>query len=139
MSIGIDRWKAQQDEALRARLKELAARHNALRLSPVDGDAGAGRNSGRNRQSVSTRLYCAAGLAMRIRQRRRIRWSGTGAKPAAKRRNERWSMDFVSDCISSGRVVRMLTLVDDYTREVSGHRGRYLAGWLTGVPGGWIE
>ena len=54
---------------------------------------------------------------MRIRQRRWIRWSGTGAKPAAKQRNERWSMDFVSDCISSGRVVRMLTLVDGHTRE----------------------
>jgi transposase InsO family protein len=30
---------------------------------------------------------------------------------------ERWSMDFVSDCVSTGRVVRMLTLVDDCTRE----------------------
>jgi len=27
------------------------------------------------------RLYCEEGLAMRIRQRRRIRWSGGGAKP----------------------------------------------------------
>ena len=37
--------------------------------------------------------------------------------PAAKRPNERWSMDFVSDCVSSGKVIRMLTVVDDYTRE----------------------
>jgi putative transposase len=63
------------------------------------------------------RLYCEEGLAMRIRQRRRLRWSGTAAQPAAERPNERWSMDFVSDCISSGKVIRMLTLVDDHTRE----------------------
>jgi putative transposase len=26
-------------------------------------------------------------------------------------------MDFVSDCVSTGKVIRMLTIVDDYTRE----------------------
>src|SRR6266478_431705 len=31
--------------------------------------------------------------------------------------NERWSIDFLSDCVSTGRVIRMLTMVDDYTRE----------------------
>jgi putative transposase len=63
------------------------------------------------------RLYREEGLAMRIRQRRRIRWSGAVIKPAAARRNERWSMDFVSDCVSRGKVIRMLTIVDDCTRE----------------------
>ena len=54
---------------------------------------------------------------MRIRQRRRTRWSGAVVKPAAKQPNERWSMDFVSDCVSTGKVIRMLTIVDDCTRE----------------------
>jgi putative transposase len=63
------------------------------------------------------RLYREEGLAMRIRQRRRIRWNGAVVKPAARQANERWSMDFVSDCVSSGKVIRMLTIVDDYTRE----------------------
>ncbi len=63
------------------------------------------------------RLYCEEGLAMRIRQRRRIRWSGAVVKPAASQLNERWSMDFVTDCVSSGKVIRMLTLVDDCKRE----------------------
>jgi putative transposase len=63
------------------------------------------------------RLYCEEGLAMRIRQRRRIRWSGAVVKPTAARPNERWSMDFVSDCVSSGKVIRMLTIVDDCPRE----------------------
>ena len=63
------------------------------------------------------RLYREEGLAMRIRQRRRIRWNGVVPSPAATRANERWSMDFVSDCVSTGKVIRMLTIVDDCTRE----------------------
>jgi putative transposase len=31
--------------------------------------------------------------------------------------NERWSMDFVSDQLATGRRVRVLNLVDDYSRE----------------------
>jgi putative transposase len=63
------------------------------------------------------RLYREEGLAMRIRQRRRIRWSGAVVKPATSQPNKRWSMDFVSDCVSRGKVIRMLTIVDDCTRE----------------------
>ncbi|MBO0910325.1 MAG: hypothetical protein J2P13_00920, partial [Acidobacteria bacterium] len=64
------------------------------------------------------RLYREERLAMRIRARRRIRWEGAKTKPGASRVNEKWSMDFVSDCVSSsGKVIRMLTIVDDCTRE----------------------
>ena len=63
------------------------------------------------------RLYREEGLAMRIRQRRRIRWTGAVSGPVATRANQRWSIDFVSDCVSTGRVIRMLTVVDDCTRE----------------------
>ena len=54
---------------------------------------------------------------MRIRSRRRMRWRGPVTNPAASRPNERWSMDFVRDGVSTGKVIRMLTVVDDYTRE----------------------
>src|ERR1035438_9238458 len=63
------------------------------------------------------RLYREEGLAMRIRQRRRIRCSGVVTGPAATRPNHRRSMDFVSDCVSTGKAIRMLTIVDDCTRE----------------------
>ena len=63
------------------------------------------------------RLYREEGLAMRIRARRRIRWRGPVTNPATSRPNERWSIDFLSDCVSTGRVIRMLTIVDDCTRE----------------------
>ncbi len=31
--------------------------------------------------------------------------------------NERWSLDFVHDCLESGRRIRTLNVVDDFTRE----------------------
>jgi putative transposase len=63
------------------------------------------------------RLYREEGLTMRIRHRKRLRWSGGVTNPAATRPNQRWSMDFVTDCVSTGTVIRMLTVVDDCTRE----------------------
>src|SRR6476469_3047661 len=63
------------------------------------------------------RLYREEGLAMRIRQRRRIRWTGAVSSPVATTANQRWSVEFVSDCGSTGRVIRMLTVVDECTRE----------------------
>jgi putative transposase len=107
--------KAERDLALRMRLKELAAkrmRFGYRRLTAMLVREGMTANHKR-----VYRLYREEGLAMRIRQRRRIRWSGVAASPAASRRNQRWSMDFVSDCVSTGKVIRMLTIVDDCTRE----------------------
>ena len=33
------------------------------------------------------------------------------------RPNEQWAMDFVSDCLANGRRIRVLTIIDIYTRE----------------------
>jgi putative transposase len=107
--------KAERDARLRNRLKELAARRMRFgyrRLTAMLVREGMPANHKR-----VYRLYREEGLAMRIRQRRRIRQSGTAVKPAASQPNERWSMDFVSDCVSTGKVIRMLTIVDDCTRE----------------------
>ena len=107
--------KAERDSELRTRLKELAARRMRFgyrRLTAMLLREGMPANHKR-----VYRLYREEGLAMRIRQRRRIRWNGVVTSPAARRPNERWSMDFVSDCVSTGKVIRMLTIVDDCTRE----------------------
>ena len=111
------RYRARKgrDAALRMRLKELAARRMRFgyrRLTAMLLREGMPAN-----HKQVYRLYREEGLAMRIRQRRRIRWSGVVVKPAASQPNERWSMDFVTDCVSSGKVIRMLTIVDDCTRE----------------------
>lgn len=105
----------ERDAGLRARLKELASkrmRFGYRRLTAMLVREGIAANHKR-----VYRLYREEGLAMRIRQRRRIRWIGTVSGSVATRANERWSIDFVSDCVSTGRVIRMLTVVDDCTRE----------------------
>ncbi len=105
----------ERDAALRARLKELSAkrmRFGYRRLTAMLVREGVAANHKR-----VYRLYREEGLAMRIRQRRRIRWTGAVSGPVATRANQRWSIDFVSDCVSTGRVIRMLTVVDDCTRE----------------------
>ena len=105
----------ERDTELRERLKELAAkrmRFGYRRLTAMLAREGFSANHKR-----VYRLYREEGLAMRIRQRRRIRWTATVSMVVAARRNQRWSIDFVSDCVSTGRVIRMLTVVDDCTRE----------------------
>ena len=64
------------------------------------------------------RIYHEEGLAMRRRRKRK--WVRMGATVAAvpTRANERWSMDFVSDCLANGQTFRALVVVDDYTREL---------------------
>ena len=63
------------------------------------------------------RLYREEKLAVRRRGGRK-RAIGTRAPmlvPLAP--NERWSLDFVSDQLTDGRRFRILTVVDDFTRE----------------------
>lgn len=63
------------------------------------------------------RLYREEGLQVARRRRRKTaKWRGE--KPAAPTApNQRWSMDFVQDYTQEGKKVRMLNVVDDYTRE----------------------
>jgi putative transposase len=61
------------------------------------------------------RLYQAQGLAVRRRRRKRVAGVRTPIVPT--RPNERWSMDFVTDALGTGRSFRVLTIVDDRTRE----------------------
>ena len=63
------------------------------------------------------RIYDAAGLQVRARKKRGVRHvRGNVIKPVTKP-NERWSLDFVSDTLSTGRRFRALTIVDDFSRE----------------------
>jgi len=107
--------RAGRDQELRQRLKELATKRMGFgyrRLTALLVREGVEVNHKR-----VYRLYGEEGLVMRMRQRRRIRWNGAVTSPAATRPNQRWSIDFVSDCVSTGKVIRMLTVVDDCTRE----------------------
>ncbi len=64
------------------------------------------------------RLYYQEGLGMRKRPpRRRVAFVKRDLRPVASKKNECWSMDFVSDQLYDGRRIRVLTLVDNHTRE----------------------
>lgn len=64
------------------------------------------------------RLYREEGLCQRRRKPRRHRSSPTRVQaPSSTRINERWSMDFMADELFNGRRFRLLTIVDDFTRE----------------------
>lgn len=105
----------RRDVALRMRLRDLAAarpRYGYLFLYKLL------RREGWivNRKKV-LRIYREEGLTLRLRKRRkhvaRIRVpmmlpDGPG---------ERWSIDFVSDALVEGRKIRVLTAIDNFTRE----------------------
>ncbi len=63
------------------------------------------------------RLYKESGLKVQKRGgRKRVLGSRLQAKQLAGP-NERWSLDFVSDALANGRRIRILTIVDEFTRE----------------------
>jgi putative transposase len=64
------------------------------------------------------RLYRAEGLQVRRRTRRKQRLArGTGQPETPTQPNQRWSLDFMHDRLINGRALRLLTVVDNYTRE----------------------
>ncbi len=63
------------------------------------------------------RVYRAAGLQVRKRKKRHVRYERGRESPTVTRPNERWSMDFVHDSLANGRKVRLLNIIDDFTCE----------------------
>ena len=63
-------------------------------------------------------MYREEGLTLKRKKPKRRRSAvrrERGAAPTAV--NERWAMDFVHDTLSNGRRVRVLTVLDVYSRE----------------------
>jgi putative transposase len=111
------RYRSRRDpqDALRRRLKELAAtyvRYGYRRLTVLLRREGWKVNTKR-----IYRLYCQEGLMVRTKQRKKIGRRQRLPAPVATRANQCWSMDFVSDKLSDGRAFRILTIVDQFTRE----------------------
>ena len=70
-----------------------------------------------NRKRVR-RLYRMEGLQLRMRVRRRKHIAlHRGPAPAPTGPTERWSMDFVHDALVNGRPFRVLTVVDQWSRQ----------------------
>jgi len=66
------------------------------------------------------RIYREEKLALRRKRRRKTPESLRLVIPTPEAPNVCWSMDFVSDALIDGRAFRILTVVDDATRESVG-------------------
>jgi putative transposase len=109
------RHRRPEQATLRKRIRELAearVRYGYRRIHVLLRREGWGVNHKRTR-----RLYREEGLQLRNKTPKR--------KVSAKRREQRvmamaandcWSMDFLSDQLFDGRKIRVLTIVDNYTR-----------------------
>jgi putative transposase len=103
------------DTVIRVRLRELAAvrrRWGYRRLGVLLRREGLLVNHKR-----VYRIYREEGLS--VRRRKRKRGVSTGRIPLLRpeRPGEVWGLDFVSDTLAWGRKLRMLTVLDLYTRE----------------------
>jgi len=68
-----------------------------------------------NRKRIE-RLWREHGLAVPKRRRRRKIRTGAGVPVAAAYRNHVWTYDIVYDAVASGRTMKVLTVVDEFTR-----------------------
>lgn len=79
------------------------------------------------------RIYKQLGLKVRKRGARKRALGQRNVPLLLTRINQEWSLDFVHDALACGRRIRLLTIVDDFTREslkvevdtsLNGHRVR---------------
>ncbi len=63
------------------------------------------------------RVYRSEGLGLPRKRPRKRLWQRPRPLLPATRPNERWSIDFVADQLGSGRRFRVLTIMDDFTRQ----------------------
>jgi putative transposase len=107
----------RSDEPLRTRLVELARekpRFGYRRLHVL-----LERNGERVNHKRVHRVYREAGLRIRRKKRKHCVREG---KPLLERTsaNQEWALDFVHDAVECGRTIRVLSVVDAYTRECLG-------------------
>ena len=117
LAIGTLRYQSRKvfDEVLRHRLREMAGTHvryGYRRLTVLLRREGWHVNAKR-----IYRLYREEGLIVRTKQRRKMARRRPVPTGVAVRPNHCWSMDFVSDKLADGRSFRILTVVDQFTRE----------------------
>jgi putative transposase len=102
--------------ALRQRIRALALarpRYGATRIGVL-----LRREGWRVNKKRVHRLYCLEGLQVRMRVRRRKHQAlHRGPVPIPTGAGQRWSMDFVHDALINGRAFRVLTVVDQWSRE----------------------
>jgi putative transposase len=112
-----NRYQSRRDPQteLRIRLRDLAAtriRYGYRRLTVM-----LRREGWRVNTKRVYRLYREEALQVRRKKRVKSAAQARITLPEATFVNQRWSMDFVSERLADGRWFRILTIVDQYTRE----------------------
>lgn len=114
MSIAVNsfRYRSRRcDEELREQLAREKPRYGYRRLQVLVKREGEWVNHKR-----LYRVYRAAGLCLKRKRRKHCVRSGLPKMPLTAA-NQEWALDFAHDVIAAGRTIRMLSVVDVYTRE----------------------
>lgn len=109
------RSKRGDDKQLRGRLKELASQRRRFgyrRLHMLLEREGFEVN-----HKKLYRIYKEERLTVRKRGGRKRALGTRAPMTIPQGRNQRWSLDFVSDTLRDGRRFRILCVIDDFTRE----------------------
>lgn len=107
--------RPDKDEPVRKRLRELAEqrrRSGCQLFHEIMKREGLVVNKKR-----TERIYREEGLSLRIRRRKKRASRARVETPNAQGRNELWAMDFMHDSMGSGRKLRILPIIDTYTKE----------------------
>ncbi|WP_413462954.1 IS3 family transposase [Leptospira noguchii] len=102
-----------KDKELKERIRELAYKYKRAGYRQIHDFI---RKEARVNHKRIYRLYVELGLKYRIKQRRKRLPLPTVPKLLPGAFGERWSMDFMSDSLYSGRRFRILNIIDDYGR-----------------------
>ncbi len=107
--------RSAEPEGLRQAIRDVAYAHPRLGYRFVHWSVlRLGFTAGQRRVR---RIYRHEGLHVRRRRKRRLKLVVRVPRVPATRLNERWSLDFVHDQLASGRTIRLLTVIDDFSRE----------------------
>jgi len=117
LDVAVSSYRYQprrSDEPLRTRLVELARekpRFGYRRLHVL-----LQRRGGRVNHKKLFRVYRAAGLSLRRKKREHCVRVGQPLEVRTAA-NQEWALDFAHDAVACGRAIRVLSVVDAYTRE----------------------
>jgi putative transposase len=117
MTVAVSSYRYESrrsDEPLRTRLVELARekpRFGYRRLHVL-----LQRSGERVNHKRLHRIYCEAGLMIRRKKRKHCVRAGQPLRNWTAA-NQEWALDFAHDAVDCGRAIRVLSVVDAYTRE----------------------
>jgi len=107
--------RRKDDPRLRQRIREIAAQRRRFGQDRVY--IVLRREGWKVNHKKVSRIYREEKLALRLKRRQKRSASVRVPLPTPTGPNQVLSMDFVFDRLASGRVIKTLTIVDDFTRE----------------------